>query len=85
MRFSYMRRNGGIIQAHESHVYRDYQADCASRYSHAIPGPEEVLLQVKVIGLCGTDLSIYRSTNPLVSYPRIPGHEIGGIIVLGFC
>ena len=45
-----------------------------------VPGPEEVLLQVEVIGLCGTDLSIYRGTNPLASYPRIPGHEIGGKI-----
>jgi len=44
------------------------------------PGPEEVLLQIRTMGLCGTDLNIYRGTNPLVSYPRIPGHEIGATI-----
>lgn len=44
------------------------------------PGPEEVLLRIRTMGLCGTDLSIYRGTNPLVSYPRIPGHEIGATI-----
>jgi threonine dehydrogenase-like Zn-dependent dehydrogenase len=43
-------------------------------------GAEEVLLRVEVIGLCGTDLNTYRGTNPLVTYPRIPGHEIGATI-----
>lgn len=44
------------------------------------PGPEEVLLRIRTMGLCGTDLNIYRGANPLVSYPRIPGHEIGATI-----
>ena len=41
----------------------------------------EALLQVRYVGLCGTDLSSYRGKNPLVSYPRIPGHEIAATIV----
>ena len=41
----------------------------------------EALLQVRYVGLCGTDLSSYRGRNPLVSYPRIPGHEIAATIV----
>lgn len=45
------------------------------------PGPGEILLQTRLIGLCGTDLSTFRGTNPLVSYPRIPGHEIAATIV----
>ena len=45
------------------------------------PGPDEVLLQTRFIGLCGTDLSTFRGKNPLVSYPRIPGHEIAATIV----
>ena len=44
------------------------------------PGPEEVLLRVAVIGYCGSDLNIYRGLNPLATYPRVPGHEIGAII-----
>jgi len=40
------------------------------------PGPSEVLLKVRMVGLCGSDLNSYRGRNPLVSYPRIPGHEI---------
>lgn len=44
------------------------------------PGPEEVLLQIKTMGICGTDLSTYRGVNPLVTYPRVPGHEISATI-----
>src|SRR5271165_1640436 len=45
------------------------------------PDPEEVLLQTRIVGMCGTDLSTFRGKNPLVSYPRIPGHEIAATIV----
>ena len=44
-------------------------------------GPEDVLVDVKYIGLCGTDLNSYRGRLALVSYPRIPGHEVSGVIV----
>ena len=44
-------------------------------------GEEDVLLRIKYIGLCGTDMSSYKGTMPLVSYPRIPGHEIGAVII----
>lgn len=46
----------------------------------AAPGPGEVRLRIARIGLCGTDLSTFRGKNPLVSYPRIPGHEISGVV-----
>ena len=36
-----------------------------------------MLLRVRTVGFCGTDLSTFRGANPLVSYPRIPGHELG--------
>lgn len=49
-----------------------------------IPAPPrkrgEALLRVRYVGLCGTDLNSYRGRNPLVSYPRIPGHEIAATI-----
>ncbi|MCO6046258.1 zinc-binding alcohol dehydrogenase family protein [Aeoliella sp. ICT_H6.2] len=44
------------------------------------PGPGEVLLRVRTVGYCGTDLSTFRGANPLVEYPRIPGHEVAGTI-----
>lgn len=43
--------------------------------------PGDVLLRVRMVGLCGTDLNSYRGKNPLVSYPRIPGHEISAEIM----
>jgi threonine dehydrogenase-like Zn-dependent dehydrogenase len=45
------------------------------------PAANEVLLKTRLIGMCGTDLSTFRGKNPLVSYPRIPGHEIAATIV----
>ena len=45
------------------------------------PDPDEVLLEVHYIGLCGSDLNAYRGLMPLVTLPRIPGHEISGIII----
>jgi len=48
--------------------------------SQPSPGPEEVLLRIQMVGFCGSDLNTYRGKNPLVSYPRIPGHEIAATI-----
>lgn len=40
--------------------------------------PDEVLLRVRRVGICGTDLHIVRGTQPYLSYPRVMGHEISG-------
>jgi threonine dehydrogenase-like Zn-dependent dehydrogenase len=40
----------------------------------------EVLLRVRMIGLCGSDLNTFRGKNPMVSFPRIPGHEIAATV-----
>lgn len=49
-----------------------------------LPKPDcsagEVLLRVAEVGFCGSDLSTFMGKNPLVSYPRIPGHEISARI-----
>jgi 2-desacetyl-2-hydroxyethyl bacteriochlorophyllide A dehydrogenase len=45
------------------------------------PGPGEVLIQVRRVGYCGSDLSTFRGANPLVKLPRIPGHEVAGTVV----
>ena len=42
-----------------------------------------VLLKVEMVGLCGSDLNSFRGNNPMVSYPRIPGHEISATVVEG--
>jgi len=44
------------------------------------PAGGEVLLQMLYVGFCGSDLSTYLGKNPMVQYPRVPGHEISGVI-----
>ncbi|MDO5055561.1 MAG: zinc-binding alcohol dehydrogenase family protein [Pasteurella oralis] len=41
----------------------------------------EVLLKIESMGICGSDIGAYRGTNPLVTYPRILGHEIVGTVL----
>ncbi|WP_457322476.1 zinc-binding alcohol dehydrogenase family protein [Roseateles sp. P5_E11] len=43
-------------------------------------GPAEVLLRVKRVGVCGTDLHIFTGHQPYLSYPRVMGHELSGIV-----
>ena len=45
--------------------------------------PEHVLLKIRMVGMCGSDLNSFRGKNPLVSFPRIPGHEIAATVVSG--
>jgi len=49
-------------------------------------GPEDVLVKVRNVGICATDLEIYQGVMPYyltgqASYPIIPGHEWSGEIV----
>jgi threonine dehydrogenase-like Zn-dependent dehydrogenase len=43
-------------------------------------GPLEATMRIRRIGLCGTDLSTFLGKNPLVTYPRIPGHEVAATL-----
>ncbi|MBQ5551345.1 MAG: alcohol dehydrogenase catalytic domain-containing protein, partial [Bacteroidales bacterium] len=36
----------------------------------------EVLLKLGYVGFCGSDLNTFRGGNAMVTFPRIPGHEI---------
>lgn len=46
-----------------------------------IPAEDEVLIEMKAAGVCGSDHHIYHGLNPCSTYPRIPGHENAGIVV----
>lgn len=41
---------------------------------------DEVLVKIKYVGFCGSDLNTYLGRNPMVKLPVIPGHEVGAII-----
>ena len=44
------------------------------------PGREEVRIRVEACGVCHSDALTIEGRNPEISYPRIPGHEVIGII-----
>lgn len=48
---------------------------------YPIKGSHDVLVKVEGMGICGSDIGAYRGTNPLVSYPRILGHEVVGVVI----
>lgn len=41
----------------------------------------EVLIQTKTVGICGSDLHLFRGTHPFRHAPAILGHEIAGEVV----
>ena len=43
--------------------------------------PDEALLKVHRVGVCGTDYHAYAGNQPFFSYPRILGHELGVEVV----
>jgi len=49
-----------------------------------IPKPEpsagEVLIKIKRIGICGSDVHVYHGKHPFTSYPVTQGHEVSGEI-----
>ena len=42
--------------------------------------PGGVLVKIKYVGLCGSDLNTFLGRNPMVKLPVIPGHEVGAVI-----
>lgn len=45
------------------------------------PGPADLLVEVAVCGVCGTDVHIADGEFPPTPYPIIPGHELSGTVV----
>ena len=42
--------------------------------------PGEVLVKIKYVGFCGSDLNTFLGRNPMVKLPVISGHEVGAVI-----
>lgn len=45
------------------------------------PSDDEVLIEISVCGLCGTDVHMWAGTNNEGTFPFIPGHEWAGKII----
>ncbi|TVR06799.1 MAG: dehydrogenase, partial [Salinarimonadaceae bacterium] len=42
--------------------------------------PGSVLVRIRRVGICGTDMHIFQGKHPYLAYPRIMGHELSGEI-----
>ncbi len=45
-----------------------------------VPQANEVLIQIKRIGICGSDIHVYHGLHPYTKYPIVQGHEVSGIV-----
>jgi L-iditol 2-dehydrogenase len=45
-----------------------------------VPGPNQALIRVARIGICGSDVHVYEGKHPLVKFPLIQGHEFSGYV-----
>jgi D-arabinose 1-dehydrogenase-like Zn-dependent alcohol dehydrogenase len=45
-----------------------------------LPGPGQVRIQVQACGVCHSDVLTKEGGWPGITYPRVPGHEIAGVI-----
>ena len=48
-----------------------------------VPGPDEVLLKVEAVGICGSDMHAYHGHDPRRVPPLVLGHEVAGTITSG--
>jgi L-iditol 2-dehydrogenase len=44
------------------------------------PAADEVLIQIKRIGVCGSDIHVYHGLHPYTRYPVVQGHEVSGLV-----
>jgi alcohol dehydrogenase len=66
MRAMVVRKKGGPLEAEERDI--------------PVPGPEEMRIRVLACGVCHSDVATVQGLFPNVTYPRVPGHEVIGIV-----
>jgi uncharacterized zinc-type alcohol dehydrogenase-like protein len=49
-------------------------------FERRIPGPHDVLIEIKYCGVCHSDLHFIRNDWGMSTYPLVPGHEIVGTV-----
>lgn len=45
-----------------------------------LTGKNEILVKMERIGICGSDIHVYKGLHPYTEYPIVQGHEASGII-----
>jgi 2-desacetyl-2-hydroxyethyl bacteriochlorophyllide A dehydrogenase len=44
------------------------------------PAPGFATVDIKHVGICGTDYHIFEGKHPFLEYPRVMGHELSGVV-----
>lgn len=52
----------------------------SSEQDKPVPKAGEVLVKIKSLGICGTDIHAFGGNQPYFEYPRILGHEMSGVV-----
>lgn len=66
MRAMVVSRPGGPLVAEERDI--------------PVPGPGEAMIRVQACGVCHSDAVTVEGLFPNIGYPRVPGHEVVGVI-----
>lgn len=45
-----------------------------------ILNPDEAIIKIASVGICGSDIHVFKGENPVLKPPVVQGHEFGGII-----
>ncbi|MFD1064741.1 zinc-binding alcohol dehydrogenase family protein [Oceanobacillus locisalsi] len=61
-------------------VEKPGQLDIVEVDKPVLEDAHDVIVNVKNVGICGSDVHIYHGSNPFTVYPRIIGHEVSGIV-----
>ncbi len=43
-------------------------------------GADELVVRIRRIGICGSDIHVYHGLHPYTSYPVVQGHEVAGTV-----
>lgn len=46
-----------------------------------VPNADQILIRIRRIGICGSDIHVYHGKHPFTKYPVTQGHEVSGEIV----
>ena len=65
-------------------LHGNYDVRC-EQLPKPVPAYDQVLVRVRYVGICATDISIYTGNNSFVEqgmirYPMIQGHEWAGVV-----
>lgn len=60
-------------------VRKAYDLVTAEMKKPLLSRDDEVLVKVKRVGICGSDMHIYHGTNPLATLPRVIGQGLTAV------